>query len=58
MTKTYEDSDDWKDKLLEEVRVLRCVLERLLRVADESLFVDYQMEKYGKGFRQNKKRGK
>ena len=48
MTNTYKKSDKWEVKILEEVRCLRCVLERLLRVADEGLFVDYQMEKFGK----------
>lgn len=32
---------------LEEIKCLRAVLERILRVMDEGLFVDYQMEKYG-----------
>jgi len=33
---------------LEEIKCLRAVLERILRVMDEGLFVDYQMEKWGK----------
>ena len=33
---------------LQEIRCLRAVLERILRVMDEGLFVDYQMEKFGK----------
>ena len=32
---------------LQEVKCLRAVLERILRVMDEGLFVDYQMEKFG-----------
>jgi uncharacterized protein YoaH (UPF0181 family) len=32
----------------ENIQCLRAVLERILRVMDEGLFVDYQMEKYGK----------
>jgi len=32
---------------LQEIASLRAVLERILRVMDESLFVDYQMEKFG-----------
>ncbi len=31
----------------QEVASLRAVLERILRVMDESMFVDYQMEKFG-----------
>ena len=48
MTNTYPDDAPYKTKLLEEIRCLRCVNERLLRVMDEGLFVDYQMEKFGK----------
>ena len=33
---------------LQEIRCLRAVLERILRVMDEGLFVDYQMEKFGR----------
>ena len=33
---------------LQEIKCLRAVLERILRVMDEGLFVDYQMEKFGK----------
>jgi hypothetical protein len=37
-------------KLIEEIRCVRCCLERILRVMDEGLFVDYQMEKFsGRG---------
>lgn len=46
MTKTYPDDADYNTKLLEEFRCVRCVLERILRVMDEGLFVDYQLEKY------------
>ncbi len=31
----------------QEIQCLRAVLERILRVMDEGLFVDYQLEKYG-----------
>jgi hypothetical protein len=47
MTNTYPDNTPYKTKLLEELRCLRCVMERILRVMDEGLFVDYQMEKFG-----------
>lgn len=48
MTNTYPDDADYNTKLLEEIRCLRCAMERILRVMDEGLFVDYQMEKFGK----------
>lgn len=32
--------------MYEEIRCLRCVMERLLRVIDRSEFVDYQFEKF------------
>ncbi len=50
MTNTYADNDSMEAKVYEEIRCLRCVLERVLRVMDEGLFVDYQMEKFGKGY--------
>ena len=43
--------------LLDEIRLLRCVLERILRVMDEGLFVDYQMEKFGKDFKMHTEEG-
>jgi len=49
MTNTYPDDAPLEVKVLEELRCLRCVLERVLRVMDEGLFVDYQMEKFGGG---------
>ena len=48
MINTYPDDAPIAEKQLEETRCLRCVLERILRVMDEGLFVDYQMEKFGK----------
>lgn len=50
MVNTYPDNSEMDIKIYEEMRCLRCVLERVLRVMDESLFVDYQMEKYGKDY--------
>jgi len=50
MVNTYPDDAPMETKLYEELRCTRCVLERILRVMDESLFVDYQMEKYGKDY--------
>lgn len=46
MTNTYHDDASHDVKLLEEIRCLRCVNERILRAMDEGLFVDYQMEKF------------
>lgn len=51
MVNTYSDDDPMEIKVYEEMRCLRCVLERVLRVMDEGLFVDYQMEKYGKDYK-------
>jgi hypothetical protein len=48
MTNTYPDDAPMDVKMYEEIRCLRCVLERILRVMDEGLFVDYEMEKFGK----------
>lgn len=53
MTNTYSDDTKIEEKILEEIRCTRCVLERILRVMDEGLFVDYQMEKFGKEYKTN-----
>ena len=34
-------------KEFQEIACIRALLERILRVMDEGLFVDYQMEKFG-----------
>ena len=47
MTNTYSDNADIKIKIHEELRCIRCAMERLIRIMDEGLFVDYQMEKFG-----------
>lgn len=47
MTNTYPDDAPLEVKTYEELRCLRCVLERILRVMDEGLFVDYELEKFG-----------
>ena len=50
ITNTYPDGAPDEVKLIEEIRCVRCCLERILRVMDEGLFVDYQMEKFsGRG---------
>ncbi len=51
MVNTYPDDAPMQTKLYEEIRCTRSVLERILRVMDEGLFVDYQMEKYGKDYK-------
>ena len=55
MTNTYSEKASLEEKTYEELRCTRCCLERILRVLDEGLFVDYQMEKFGKN---RKTRGK
>ena len=51
MTNTYKDDAPMETKIYEELRCIRCVLERILREFSEGTFVDYQMEKYGKDFK-------
>ena len=46
MTNTYDEQAPMTEKVYEEIRCLRCVNERILRVMSEGLFVDYQMEKF------------
>ena len=53
MTNTYPKDAKEEVKTSEELRLIRSLLERLLRVFDESMFVDYQMEKFGKNFKGN-----
>jgi len=55
MVNTYPDDSPMETKLYEELRCTRSVLERILRVMDEGLFVDYQMEKYGKEYKTKSK---
>ena len=55
MVNTYPENALMENKIYEEMRCLRCVLERVLRCMDESLFVDYQMEKYGKDYKSTEK---
>lgn len=53
MTNTYSDDATMEEKTYQELRCIRCLLERLLRTMDESLFVDYQFEKFGRGYKTN-----
>lgn len=48
MTDTYPPDAPTDVKIAEELRLIRCVLERLLQKYPE--FVDYQMEKFGPGY--------
>ncbi len=56
MSNTYDDETVFEIKVYEEMRCTRCVLERILRVMDEGLFVDYQMEKFGKDYKTKEKK--
>ena len=51
MTNTYKETDNIEFQKKEELRCIRCVLERLLRAKYPNEFVDYQMEKFGKEFK-------
>jgi hypothetical protein len=51
MTNTYEDSDSLDYKTYQELRCIRCVLERLLNHLSSGHFKDYQMEKFGKEYK-------
>ena len=51
MTNTYSSDAPLELQMKEELRCIRCVLERLLiRFGD---YEDYQMEKFGKDFKGN-----
>ena len=54
MTNTYPDNATKEEKLLEELRCIRCVLERLLSHLNSNLFREYQLEKFGKDYKQMK----
>lgn len=47
MTNTYEDTAPNELKKIEELRCIRCVLERILMYKYPAGFNDYQMEKFG-----------
>jgi hypothetical protein len=46
MTNTYSEDTPIDVKTFEEIRCIRCVLERLLTSLDPSGFKDYQLEKF------------
>lgn len=52
MTNSYSDDVPLNEKNYHELRCIRCVLERILQHFDSSLFIDYEMEKFGKSYRQ------
>jgi hypothetical protein len=51
MTNTYTEEEKLDVKVYEELRCIRCVLERLLNHLNSSAFVDYQFEKFGKDYK-------
>jgi len=51
MTNTYPNDAPIDEKAKEELRLIRCLIERLLRVVSESNFVDYEFEKFGNKFK-------
>ncbi len=54
MTKTYSEDASSEEKIAEELRCIRCVLERMLRSKCQEEFIDYQMEKFGKDYKVKK----
>jgi len=51
MVNTYDKNASMEEKMYEETRCLRSVMERILRVMNDKEFVDYQMEKFGKEYK-------
>lgn len=63
--RVIKNMDDAKQKmmtdLIKEIACIRALLERILRVMDEGLFLDYQFEKYDEkriGYLEKKQRRK
>ena len=54
MINTYSDEVIVSAKISEELRLIRCLLERFLSAKYPQYFVDYQMEKYGKNYKTKK----
>lgn len=48
MTNTYKKDAPIIEKLQEEIRCIRCALERILNYFSSGLFLDYEFEKFGK----------
>lgn len=55
MVNTYPFDADEQVKIAEELRLIRCILERFLAFSQSTGFVDYQMEKFGKDFKMDGK---
>lgn len=51
MVNTYKDNAEAIDKIAEELRLIRSVMERELSAKYPSMFLDYQMEKFGKDYK-------
>jgi len=49
MTNTYRGDEPIEFQIKEELRCIRCVLERMLMIKGD--YQDYQMEKFGKDFK-------
>lgn len=54
MTDTYPKNAPMNVKMYEELRCVRCVLERLLMTLDGTNFKDYQLEKFSGDWRKRK----
>jgi len=51
LVNTYKDNVEPTIKIAEELRLIRCIMERELSNKHPHLFVDYQMEKFGKEYK-------
>jgi hypothetical protein len=51
MTNTYKSNASNKAKIAEELRLIRSLLERLLRCLSEGNFLDYEFEKFNDKFK-------
>lgn len=58
MTNTYDDEDPLPIKVYEELRCIRCSLERLLQAISRQHFLDYQLEKFSEHYKTKKERVK
>jgi len=46
MTNTYDEDTAFEIKQFEEMRCIRCALERILNHLNSQLFLEYQLEKF------------
>ncbi len=56
MTNTYPKDINPMVKIAEELRLIRCILERRLNAEYPNIFLDYQMEKFGENYKLDKGR--